>query len=109
MGGITNTRALPRGTARKGSASGSPASSTPLRRRSSGADWSEQVSTPHSLRLLAGMPAQRDWTQEAVLRRFLGVRAGRKSRYAALLVEALEPDRVPEPLAAVLNRVSARR
>ncbi|MFD1828022.1 MULTISPECIES: hypothetical protein [Mumia] len=55
------------------------------------------------------MPAQRDWTQEAVLRRFLGVRAGRKSRYAALLVEALEPDRVPEPLAAVLNRVSARR
>ena len=61
----------------------------------------------HSLRLLAGMPAQRDWTRRAVLRRFLGVRAGRKARYAALLVEALGPDRVPEPLAAVLAR-SAR-
>jgi hypothetical protein len=59
----------------------------------------------HSLRLLTRMPAQRDRTREAVLRRFLGVRSGRKARYAALLVEALEPDRVPEPLAAVLARV----
>ena len=58
-----------------------------------------------SLQLLAGMPAQRPWTREAVLRRFIGVRAGRKARYAALLVEALEPGRVPEPLAAVLDRV----
>jgi hypothetical protein len=59
----------------------------------------------NSLRLLAGMPAQRDRTREAVLRRFLGVRSGRKARYATLLVEALEPGRVPEPLAAVLARV----
>jgi hypothetical protein len=51
------------------------------------------------------MPAQRDWAREAVLRRFLGVRSGRKARYAALLVEALEPGRAPEPLAAVLARV----
>lgn len=58
-----------------------------------------------SLRLLAGMPAQRGWTREAVLRRFFGSQSGRKARYAALLVEALEPDRVPEPLAAVLARV----
>jgi hypothetical protein len=58
-----------------------------------------------SLRLLAGMPAQRDWTREAVLRRFLGVRSGRKARYAALLVEALELGQAPEPLAAVLARV----
>jgi hypothetical protein len=58
-----------------------------------------------SLRLLAGMPAQRDWTRDAVLRRFIGVRSGRKARYAALLVEALEPGRVPQPLAAVLARV----
>jgi hypothetical protein len=58
-----------------------------------------------SLRLLAGMPAQRDWTREAVLRRFLGVRSGRKARYAALLVEALEPGRTPAPLANVLARV----
>jgi len=59
----------------------------------------------NSLRLLARMPAQRDRTREAVLRRFLGVRSGRKARFAGLLVEALEPDRVPEPLAAVLARV----
>jgi hypothetical protein len=58
-----------------------------------------------SLRLLAGMPAQRGWTAEAVLRRFLGSRSGRKARYAALLAEALEPGRVPEPLSAVLTRV----
>jgi hypothetical protein len=41
----------------------------------------------------------------AVLRRFIGVRSGRKARYAALLVEALEPGHVPEPLDAVLPRV----
>lgn len=58
-----------------------------------------------SLRLLAGMPAQRGWTREAVLRRFLGSRSGRKARYATLLVEALEPGQVPHPLAAVLARV----
>lgn len=65
----------------------------------------EAAGEVHSLRLLAGMPAQRDWTREAVLRRFLGVRSGRKARYAALLVEVLEPSRVPEPLTAVLARV----
>lgn len=65
----------------------------------------EAAGEGHSLRLLAGMPAQRDWTREAVLRRFLGSRSGRKARYAALLVEALEPGRAPEPLASVLARV----
>lgn len=64
----------------------------------------EAAGEAHSLRLLAGMPAQRDWTRDAVLRRFLGARSGRKACYAALLVEALEPGRVPEPLAAVLAR-----
>jgi hypothetical protein len=58
-----------------------------------------------SLRLLASMPAQRDWTRAAVLRRFLGVRSGRKARYAALLVGALPPGRVPEPLASLLDHV----
>jgi hypothetical protein len=65
----------------------------------------EAAGESRSLRLLAGMPAQRDWTRVAVLRRFLGVRAGRKARYAALMVEALEPPRVPGPLSAVLARV----
>ena len=66
----------------------------------------EAAGEARSLRLLASMPAQRNWTREAVLRRFLGVRSGRKARYAALLVDALELGRVPEPLAAVLSRVS---
>lgn len=57
-----------------------------------------------SLRLLAGMPAQRGWTREMVLRRFIEVRSGRKARYAELLVDALEPGRVPAPLAALLAR-----
>lgn len=65
----------------------------------------EAAGETRSLRLLAGMPAQRGWTSEAVLRRFLGVRSGRKARYAKLLVEALEPGQVPTPLAAVLARI----
>ena len=64
----------------------------------------EAAGETRSLQLLAGMPAQRDWPREAVLRRFLGVRSGRKARYAELLVDALEPDRVPDPLTAVLER-----
>lgn len=62
-----------------------------------------------SLRLLARMPAQRGWSRAALLRRFLGSRAGRKARYAALLVRALEPEQVPVPLAAVLARVERDR
>ena len=65
----------------------------------------EAAGEARSLRLLAGMPAQRGWSREAVIRRFLGVRSGRKARYAMLLVDALEPGRVPEPLAAVLARI----
>ncbi len=57
-----------------------------------------------SLDLLAAMPAQRSWTRTEVLRRFLGSKAGRKARYAGLLTDALEPDRVPAPLSGVLMR-----
>ncbi len=77
--------------------------------RSLGADRVEAVveaaGEARSLRLLAGMPAQRGRPREAVLRRFLGVRSGRKARYAALLVGAADQDRVPAPLVAVLARV----
>lgn len=58
-----------------------------------------------SLRLLARMPAQREWTREEVLRRFLGSQAGRKARYAKLFVEAAEPGREPAPLAALLAQL----
>ena len=65
----------------------------------------ESAGEGHSLHLLAGMPSQRDWTREAVLNRFLGSKSGRKARYARLFVEALEPDRAPEPLRALLDVV----
>jgi hypothetical protein len=65
----------------------------------------EAAGETRSLELLAGMPAQRGWTREAVLRRFIGVRSGRKARYAALLVDALQHGSEPEPLKAVLARV----
>ena len=58
-----------------------------------------------SFRTLQKQPVQRDWQLERQLRRFIGTKAGRKSRYARLLVEALEPDRVPRPLRAVLAYV----
>lgn len=67
-------------------------------------DVIEAAGEGRSLRLLSGMPVQRTWSREAVLRRFLGSRSGRKSRYAALFVEALKPDEIPEPLTAVLAR-----
>jgi Overcoming lysogenization defect protein-like, TOPRIM domain len=65
----------------------------------------EAAGEARSLQRLVAMPAQRGWTREAVLRRFLGSRSGRKARYAQLLVQALEPGREPAPLAGVLARV----
>jgi hypothetical protein len=59
-----------------------------------------------SLRLLAGMPAQQTWSRERVVHRFLGVRSGRKARYARLLVEALDLTAVPAPLTDVLDWVA---
>lgn len=65
----------------------------------------ESAGEGHSLRLLAGMPAQRGWTREAVLKRFLGSKSGRKSRYAELFVRALDLDLAPVPLTALLDWV----
>jgi hypothetical protein len=58
-----------------------------------------------SLRTLQQQPAQRGWSTERQLRRFMGTRSGRKARYARLLAEALDPPRVPGPLACVLAHV----
>ncbi|MCM2580071.1 TOPRIM nucleotidyl transferase/hydrolase domain-containing protein [Streptomyces meridianus] len=43
-------------------------------------------------------PAQRGRTPQQQMRRFLGTTSGRKIRYGRVLVEALDPDRVPAPL-----------
>jgi hypothetical protein len=56
-------------------------------------------------RTFQGQPAQRGRPAGAQLRRFMGTRGGRKIRYATTLVDALDLDRVPRPLDAVLERV----
>jgi Overcoming lysogenization defect protein-like, TOPRIM domain len=58
-----------------------------------------------SLRILQNQPAQRGRSHAAQLRRFIGVRSGRKLRYARLLVEALDLAQVPRPLDCVLAAV----
>lgn len=59
-------------------------------------------------RRLTRQPYHRDRPPEAVLRRFFGTTRGRKIRYAGLLVEAaVELDRVPPPLASLLDAVAA--
>jgi hypothetical protein len=58
-------------------------------------------------RALQQMPAWRDATTEAQLRRFLGVGAGHKIRYARLLVDALDLEGVPRPLDRVLAHAVA--
>ena len=58
-----------------------------------------------SFRLFQRQPAQRQKPDSARLRRFMGTRGGRKIHYAPVLVHALEPDRVPRPLEALLAAV----
>ncbi|MEO8475859.1 MAG: TOPRIM nucleotidyl transferase/hydrolase domain-containing protein [Actinomycetota bacterium] len=58
-----------------------------------------------SFRTFQRQPAQRGRSTEAHLRRFMGTHSGRKIEYAALLVGALDPDRVPRPLDRVLTHV----
>ena len=54
------------------------------------------------LRTFSKQPAQRERTRGEQLRRFMGTRSGRKIQYARALAEALDPARVPDPLARLL-------
>ena len=56
-------------------------------------------------RTFQGQPAKRDVPIEAQLHRFLGTTAGRKERYARLLVEGLDGSPLPQPLADLLDRL----
>jgi hypothetical protein len=58
-----------------------------------------------SFRTLQKQPAHRGRPAEAQLHRFFGSSAG-KIRYARLLVEALDLDRVPRPLDLLVQRLS---
>lgn len=57
------------------------------------------------LRTFQDQPFQRARPLGDQLHRFLGTRSGRKIRYGRLLVEALDPARVPPPLERVLDSV----
>jgi hypothetical protein len=54
-----------------------------------------------SLDVFLRQPAQQGRAAEQQLRRFLGTKKGRKIHYGRVLVEALAPDQVPAPLAAL--------
>jgi hypothetical protein len=56
-----------------------------------------------SFRSLQRQPEWRGQPPGAQLRRFLGSGAGRKLRYARLLAGAVDMDRLPHPLEAVLT------
>ncbi|GAB2446799.1 TOPRIM nucleotidyl transferase/hydrolase domain-containing protein [Streptomyces incanus] len=56
-----------------------------------------------ALQTFLHQPAQQGRTAQQQLRRFLGTKKGRKIRYGRVLVEALEPDRVPAPLDDLLT------
>jgi len=63
------------------------------------------VDAEGELRSFRTLQKQPDWRGRSThdqLRRFMGSGGGRKIRYAGPLVAALEPDRVPRPLDALL-------
>ena len=55
-----------------------------------------------SFRIFQQQPAQRGRSTVRQLHRFMGTRSGRKSQYARLLAEALDPAQIPRPLDSVL-------
>ena len=61
-----------------------------------------------SFRIMQRQPAWRGRPQEAQLRRFPGAGSYRKLRYARLLVNAIDLNRMPEPLDAILAAVQLR-
>ncbi|MBQ0863788.1 TOPRIM nucleotidyl transferase/hydrolase domain-containing protein [Streptomyces sp. RK75] len=56
-----------------------------------------------ALKTFLRQPAQQDRTSQQQLRRFFGTKKGRKIHYGRVLVEALDPDRVPAPLDDLLT------
>ena len=77
--------------------------------RAAGTALAAEVLAAHgdlgSFRIMQRQPAWRGKDEGAQLRRFLGAGARRKLRYARLLTEAIDPDRMPRPLEAVLAAV----
>ncbi|QIQ05042.1 TOPRIM nucleotidyl transferase/hydrolase domain-containing protein [Streptomyces liangshanensis] len=62
-----------------------------------------------ALQTFLRQPAQQGRPSQQQLRRFLGTKKGRKIHYGRVLVEALEPGRVPAPLDDLLAFLNAPR
>ncbi|MFF4244601.1 TOPRIM nucleotidyl transferase/hydrolase domain-containing protein [Streptomyces sp. NPDC001822] len=62
----------------------------------------EEQGDLRALQTFLRQPAQQGRTAQQQLRRFLGTKKGRKIQYGRVLVEALDPERVPAPLDDVL-------
>jgi len=77
--------------------------------RAAGTALAAEVLAAHgdlaAFRTIQRQPAWRGKDEAAQLRRFLGAGSQRKLRYARLLTEAIDPDRIPRPLEAVLAAV----
>ncbi len=58
-------------------------------------------------RVFQGQPAQRERTIEEQLHRFAGTAAGRKARFTADVIDVIPLDRMPRPLAALLDHALA--
>ncbi len=58
-----------------------------------------------SLRILQRQPAQRGQPVQDQLRRFMSGRSGNKHRYARLLAEAVDLNRVPRPLDGIIGYI----
>lgn len=59
----------------------------------------------NAFRTFQQQPAHRERSDAARLRRFMGTRSGRKIHYGAVLVNALDLDRVPPPLDGLLAHI----
>ena len=77
--------------------------------RAAGSALAAEVLAAHgdldAFRTIQRQPAWRGRDEAAQLRRFLGAGSRRKLRYARLLTEAIDPDRMPRPLEAALAAV----
>lgn len=69
----------------------------------------EEQGDLRSFRTLQRQPAQRSWTVEQHLRRFMGSIGGRKARYASALVAALGETPAPRPLEQLLEHLERQK
>ncbi|HWC22466.1 MAG TPA: hypothetical protein VG502_09225 [Flexivirga sp.] len=67
----------------------------------------EQLGLDMKLATLRQQPAWQDRPLAEQLHRFCGVASGRKELLAGALAAALDPDHIPEPLQALIDRIAA--